>query len=132
MYAVYLEDVVTFKPDREEGHLEKIAQVFQKLKETKPEKCILLVERVKYVEPIMTQEGVLIDPEKIRAITICPISRNIKVTSVAGVLNSYRKFIPNVTEILASLVNLTKKDVKFQVPKEVVKIYRQTEAEFNY
>lgn len=43
------------------------------------------------------------------------------VRSFLGLINWYRRFIPNVTELSALLVNLTKKDIKFEISEEVFK-----------
>ncbi|XP_074040987.1 tropomodulin isoform X2 [Leptinotarsa decemlineata] len=122
---VYLDDIIIFNAEGEEDHLAKIAQVFEKLREVniklKPKKCNFLLKKVKYLGHMITQEGVLPDPEKIEAIKKFPIPRNVRgVRAFMGLVNWYRRFIPNVAEISAPLVNLTKKDVKFEISLEVL------------
>lgn len=123
---VYLDDIIVFNTEGPTAHIGKIRQIFDRLRaaniKLKPQKCNFLLKKVKYLGHVLTQEGILPDPEKIEAIEKFPIPKNIKgVRSFLGLINWYRRFIPNVTELSAPLVNLTRKDVKFEISEEVIK-----------
>lgn len=122
---VYLDDILIFNADGEEDHISKIEKIFEKLREVniklKPKKCNFILKKVKYLGHIITQEGVHPDPEKVEVIKKFPIPKNVKgVRAFMGIINWYRRFIPNVAEISTPLVNLTKKDVKFEITSAVL------------
>ncbi|KAG5868282.1 hypothetical protein JTB14_025807 [Gonioctena quinquepunctata] len=79
---VYLDDIIIFNSAGKEDHIGKLGQVFVRLREAnvklKPKKCSFLLKKVKYLGHIITQNGVLPDPEKIEAIQKFPMPENVR------------------------------------------------------
>ena len=73
---IYLDDLVVFSKTFEE-HLDRLEKIFQRLREVNlklaPKKCELFKSKVKYVENIISENGIEQDPEKI-------IRRTVKAT----------------------------------------------------
>jgi hypothetical protein len=64
---------------------------------------------------IISQAGILIEPERIKAITQLPLPHNKKaMKSFFGKINFVRKFTPNFTEIIKPLQKMIHKDSKFK------------------
>lgn len=73
------------------------------------------VSSVKYLGHIFSSEGMTIDPERVQAILSIESPTNVKkLQSIIGMINFLRNFIPNLSEKIAPLRELLKKDVKFQ------------------
>ena len=82
--------------------------------QVKLEKSIFYVYKVKYLEYIISDKGIKIDPEKVWAIEEWPILRNIfEVLFFLGFANFYYKFIKEYSKVAISLINLIKKNIKW-------------------
>lgn len=115
---VYLDDIVIFGRSLE-IHNRNLIQVFERLQKVNlklnPLKCEFLKKEVLYLGHVVSAEGILPDPEKIKAIQEYPVPRNEKeVKSFVALANYYRKFIPNFAEKAFHLNKLGRKDVKFK------------------
>lgn len=78
------------------------------------EKSKFLMKKIKYLGHIMGEEGIMMDPEKIEAITNFPAPTSpSQVRRLMGMAGFYRKFIQNFSDVTAPIINLLKKDVKF-------------------
>ncbi|XP_055343594.1 uncharacterized protein LOC129591802 isoform X2 [Paramacrobiotus metropolitanus] len=115
--AVYLDDVIIATFTLEE-HEEVLEALFSRCREIelmfKPEKCHFLKATVNVLGFTVTREGVLADPEKVRAITDFPVPANLKaVRAFLGLTGYYRRFIKDYAALACPLYELTKKDVPF-------------------
>lgn len=78
------------------------------------EKCQFFVDKVKYLGHEISQNGVQARKEKLQALLKAPKPSNIsQLRAYLGLVNYYRKFAPNLSNLLAPLYTLTKKDTKF-------------------
>ena len=107
---IYLDDVIIFSNTYEE-HLERLHQVFQRLREAgfklSPDKCSLFMERVKYVGHIVSEKGIEPDPEKIEKVIKWPVPTTPEaVRQFLGFVGYYRKFIKDFSKIARPLNNL--------------------------
>ena len=114
---VYLDDICIFSSDFEQ-HLKDLGEVFLRLREAKlklkPSKCHLFQRQIKYLGHIVSSDGVMPDPEKVKAITNMPLPTDVaSLQSFLGLLNYYRKFIPNFSILGSELYQLTKTNVPF-------------------
>lgn len=69
---------------------------------------------LKYLVFIVNNHGLSVDPEKVKAIV--DLSRPEKpkdIKRIIGMITWYRKFIPNLSNIIEPLTELTKKNIKF-------------------
>lgn len=79
------------------------------------EKCQFFVDKVKYLGHEISQHGVQARKEKLQALLKAPKPINIsQLRAYLGLVNYYRKFAPNLSNLLAPLYKLTKKDTKFE------------------
>ena len=113
----YMDDILIYSPD-EETHLIHIEAIFIRLQEAKLKlklsKCSFFKKHLHYLGHLISSDGLLPTVEKTAAIKDLAQPKNVhEVQVVMGMFNYYRKFIPNFAEIAKSIVELTKKNVKF-------------------
>lgn len=101
----------------------KVCQVLDKLSyhnvKINLDKCKLMVDSVNYLGFNLSKEGIKPNNEKIRAIMEAPVPKNVtQLQAYLGLINFYRKFIPNLSSELHSLYELLRKNVKFDWNKE--------------
>ncbi|XP_063915685.1 uncharacterized protein K02A2.6-like [Zophobas morio] len=120
-----IDNVFTFQDDilighkRGENHLDILRRALTILKNAgltvNLDKCQFLQSKISYLGYDLSENGLSKSKDKIEAITSAPPPNNItELKSFIGVVNYYSKFIPNITETLAPLYQLLKKDVKYQ------------------
>src|SRR5271154_7105841 len=115
--VAYLDDILIYSPNPQE-HTQHVRKVLRKLKAAnlflKPEKCEFSQKRVKYLGSILSEKGISMDPDKVKAILEWPTPENVtEVQSFLGFANFYRRFIEGYSKVATALTELTKKDRKF-------------------
>ena len=113
---VYL-DVLIFSKTYKE-YIQYIYKVLQKLKEKdlpiKLSKYEFHKYSISFLGYIMSEKGLSPDPKKVQSIEEWPEPIIIKkVQALLGILNYYRKFIENFSQIAVPLTVLTKRDSRF-------------------
>ena len=77
----------------------------------KPSKVQFGPKEVKYLGHILSKDVIRIGEDSIKAITDLPTPKTIKeLRSVLGMINFVRKFIPDLSTVIAPLVELTQKE----------------------
>lgn len=114
---IYLDDIIVYSKTFE-AHLENLREVFQRLKEANlklnPKKCNLFCQKVAFLGHQVSEEGISMDPEKVRTIREWPQPRTVKeVRQFIGLASYYRKFIQSFATICKPLHQLTEKDQLF-------------------
>ena len=124
----YLDDVLVYSRDFE-SHIEHLRIVFKRLRDNgiklKPEKCELFRKEVKYLGHIVSREGYRADTSNTRALTVLKeqTPKTVgEVRRILGLLNYYRKYIPNFSQIAAPLFDL------LQQPMETCNKNRMNES----
>ena len=104
-----------------DSHIKHLRIVFKRLRDNgiklKPTKCELFRSQVKYLGHIVSREGYKADTSNMRALTVLKEQHPKTVGDVRrilGLLNYYRKYIPNFSLIAAPLFDL------LQQPKEII------------
>lgn len=114
---VYLDDLLIVSQTFEEhmGFLQEVAERLSNAGLTiNVEKSHFVMSELKYLGYLVGEEGLRTDPEKVEAIKNFPAPKTVKqVRRLIGMVNWYRRFIPNCSEVLQPISNLTKKGVKF-------------------
>lgn len=110
---VYLDDIIiaarTF-----EHHMEILEKVFTRLMEAgltvNFEKCDFCRPELKYLGYVINEDGLMVNPEKVSAITEFPRPNNpAAVRRFVGLASWYRRFVPNFSTIMSPLHDLTGK-----------------------
>lgn len=108
--AVYFDDIV-ITGINDKDHVANLTTVLQKLREVglrlKLEKCVFFAPEVEYLGHIICKQGLKPDPKKVEAIINAPEPQNVKeLQSYLGLLNFYRRFLPNISARLHPLHQL--------------------------
>ena len=110
---IIADDLVVYGTNREE-HDRWLHNLLQKCQtigvKLNPEKLEIGLHAITFMGHRITKEGIVVDPEKVRAITDMPASKTIgDLRRFLGMINYVTKFIPNLTSVLKPLEDLTKK-----------------------
>jgi len=111
---VYVDDMIV-KSGTEEEHVEYLLKMFQRLRKYKlrlnPNKCTFGVRSGKLLGFIVSQKGIEVDPDKVRAIREMPAPKTEKqVRGFLGRLNYISRFISHMTATCGPIFKLLRKD----------------------
>ena len=113
----YFDDLNAFSKD-DDSHLEHLRKIFLKCRENNvklnPEKTLIAFKEGPCLGFRLSGETIRPGIEKTQAIIEMPAPTNIsEVKTFMGMVNFYRRFLPNLSRISAPINNLTKKDTPF-------------------
>ena len=119
---IYIDDILVTGATEEE-HLDNLEAVFSRLEQAgyrlKRQKCAFLLPSIEYLGHIITEEGLKPSKKKVEAIIDAPTPIDVsQLRSFLGLMNYYRKFLPNLSSVLAPLHRLLHKEVKWSWGKE--------------
>ena len=115
----YVDDILIYSDGSLEDHHAKVNEVLQRLQKAglklDIDKCEFDVTTTKYLGYIITAgEDVRMDPKKVAAIREWQTPKSVKgVRSFLGFVNFYRDFIPQMSQLVKPLTELTRKDHSF-------------------
>ena len=123
----YLDDILVIGKDLEE-HNRILEVVLYRLQEAglklRLDKCSLAVHEVSYLGYRIDSKGLHPTEEKVKAIKDAPPPENLtQLRAYLGLLNFYRRFIPQAATLLEPLNNLLKKDVSWDWGKKQEKAF---------
>ena len=103
------------KSGNEEEHVEYLLKMFQRLRKYQlrlnPNKCTFGVRFGKLLGFIVSQKGIEVDPDKVRAIREMPVPQTEKhVRGFLGRLNYISRFISHMTTTCRPVFKLLRKD----------------------
>ncbi|MCG8049379.1 MAG: RNase H-like domain-containing protein, partial [Candidatus Thiodiazotropha endolucinida] len=124
---IYLDDIIIFS-DTFESHLDRLEAVFQRLHmynlKLKASKCEFFKAQVTYLGHVVSESGIMTDPEKIQALKDWPVPKCLKdVRKFLGFTGYYRRFVKGFARIVRPLNDLlignsTKKPSRRKMPFE--------------
>lgn len=118
----YLNDCLIFSSTFEQ-HLKDLTTVFQRFREAGlklgPKKCVFARRECVFLGHLISRDGIRPPPDRVKAVQDYPIPKSAKeLQRFLGLLNWFRKFIPNFSAIAKPLHELLHKDVTFRwMPK---------------
>ena len=78
-------------------------------------KCDFYRDRIQYLGHIISEEGISVDPEKIKSIINWPTPRSVMdIRSFMGLAGYYRRFIKGFSKVAHAITSLQKRRVKFE------------------
>jgi hypothetical protein len=125
---VFLDDILVYSKSKEE-HEKHLRMVLQVLREhqlyAKLSKCSFYQSQIHYLGHIISEEGIVVDPEKVEAIREWSAPRNVaEVGSFMGLADYYRRFITGFSKIAHPITSLQRKEKKFQWTGECEKSFQ--------
>jgi hypothetical protein len=100
---VFIDDILIYSKNREE-HEEHLRLVLQVLREhhlyAKFSKCDFFQKQIHYLGHVLSEEGLVVDPDKIRSIMEWPTPKDVlDIRSFMGLEGYYRRFIKGFSKI---------------------------------
>jgi len=111
---MYLDDLLIVSQSFQE-HFEHVEKVLIRLQEAglrlKPSKCAFAQETVEYLGHTLLANGVRPNDKKVQAMRNFPAPQGCKdVNGFLGLVNFYRRHVPNLAAVARLLTALTRKD----------------------
>jgi hypothetical protein len=115
--VVFIDDILIYSKNKEE-HAKHLHIVLSRLREhqlyTKFSKCEFWLDEVPFLGHVLSDEGVAIDPGKVKDILdLKPPTTIHQVRSFLGMAGYYRRFIPDFSKVSKPITELLKNQVKF-------------------
>jgi len=113
----YLDDLLVYSESFED-HLRHLEEVLIRLRgaglTVNPDKVSFAKSEISFLGHLVSSRGVCIDPARTQAIRDFPPPKDAKgIARFVGMVNFYRRFIPNIAELAAPLNLLRRKGAKF-------------------
>jgi hypothetical protein len=115
--VVFIDDILVYSK-MEEEHEEHLRIVLQTLRKHKLyanfDKCDFYQKEIQYLGHVISAEGIVVDPEKTKAIMEWPIPKDVAdIRSFMGITGYYRRFIEGFSKIAYPITSLQKKGTRF-------------------
>lgn len=131
---VYIDDIIIFSDSFDE-HLVALGEVLAALEranlKVKPEKCHFLQSNISFLGHIISPEGIKPDPAKVQDLVDFPIPNSVKqIQKFLGIVQWFRKFIPELAQTAKPLFSLLKKDDAFVWSSEHAVAFEKLKSAF--
>eukprot|EP00253_Pinus_taeda_P010862 PITA_10862 len=126
---IFIDDILIYSQTRKE-HEEHLRLVLQTLREhqlyAKFSKCDFFKEEIQYLGHVITKEGIVVDPQKIKTIMEWPIPKDVAdIRSFMGLAGYYRRFVKGFSRVAYPITSLQKKGKVFKWTSECQKSFEQ-------
>ena len=127
---VYIDDILIASPDPE-SHREHVRTVCERLSEAGMEinldKCEFGKTSIEFLGHTVTPDGIAPLRNRVTAISDFPPPSNVKeLMRFNGMVNYYRRFVPQIAQTMAPLTKATSPSVKFLWTTELEDAFRRT------
>ena len=96
-------------------------------------KCNFFKDKIQYLGHVITKEGILVDPKKIKAIEKWLVPKDVTdVQSFMGITSYYRRFIEGFSRIANPITSLQKKGKKFEWNQKCEESFKKLKNITNY
>ena len=113
---VFFDDILIYSKDEEEhtNHVKKVLDLLRQHKlYAKLSKCTFFSPKVEYLGFIVSQEGISVDPAKVKDIVEWPVPTNAsELRGFLGITGWYRIFMKDYAIVASPLTDLLKKGTK--------------------
>ncbi|CAH1452087.1 unnamed protein product [Lactuca virosa] len=125
---VFIDDILIYSRSKEE-HSQHLRQVLETLRSEKLyakfSKCEFWIRRVEFLGHVVSEEGIHVDPSKIKAIESWSAPKTpTEIRQFLGLAGYYRRFIQNFSRIAKPLTTLTQKGVAFDWEEKQEKAFQ--------
>lgn len=115
---IYQDDLVCFSKDIN-SHIKNLQDIFERLRKVNlklnPDKCSFFQKELLYLGHVVSEKGVIPDPQKIITVQNYPVPTNTQeVKRFVAFVNYYRKFVPNFANKAYPLNGLCRKNITFK------------------
>ena len=121
---IYMDDIIVFSSNwkEHEVHLKQLLTRVRKFGlKVSPDKSKFGEPEVKFMGHLVTSKGVKPNPERVRAIRVMSVPKNVKeVRMFLGMVGYYRRFLDKFADMTEPLTALLKKGNKFRATERVV------------
>jgi hypothetical protein len=126
---VFIDEILIYSRTMEE-HDEHLRLVLQCLREHKLygklSKCSFYQSKIHYLGHVISSEGIVVDPAKVKAIMEWPMPTNVpEVCSFMGLAGYYRRFLKGFSKIENLITELQKKNKKFVWTEKCVEAFQR-------
>ena len=115
---VFIDDILLYSKDWEDHdtHLRVVLETLRNERlYAKLSKCEFWLGEVSFLRHIVSEEGIRVDPKKIKVIIEWKPPRNVmEVRSFLGLVGYYRRFIKEFSMTAAPMTKLLQKNVRFE------------------
>lgn len=133
---IYVDDILISSPSFEQ-HLITLEWIFSKISQAgltlKLKKCNFNKKQIKFLGHFISPKGMIMDPDKVRALLNFPEPRNRKdLQSFFGFCNFYRKFSINHSSLLHPLSHLLCKDTPWTFTEQNKVDFQKIKTAFSH
>ena len=130
--VVFIDDILVYSKDREDHdtHLRVVLETLKKEQlHAKLSKCEFWLGEVSFLGHIVSEEGIRVDPKKIKVIIEWKPPRNVtEVCSFLGLAGYYKKFNKGFSMTAAPMIRLLQKNVRFECNEKYQSIFEKLKA----
>ena len=125
--VIFLDDFSFFSLTFEQQNLNEVLERLTKAGlKLKPSKCNLIRKEVLFLGHVVSEVGITVDSEKIRAVEDWPVPKNVHDIRVfIGFCSYYRRFVRGFPSIVGLLTYLLEAEVKFEWTEEYMDAFKK-------
>ena len=127
--VVFIDYILIYSTNKKE-HEEHLKIILHVLREEqlypKFNKCDFFEDKIQYLGHVVSNDGIFIDPKKIKLIIEWPLPKNeTDIRSFMGINSYYRKFIEGFSKIAYPITSLQKKGKNFEWTEKCMKSFNK-------